>query len=97
MNKDQLRRDKIRTELDDIRNEVERLKKRSAEHGSEDTSRFDRYLKTLDKRRNEVVANLDSFKGCGSERWTEIKQGMKEAKERLAIAKMAAKSRFHQH
>ena len=95
MNQDELRRDKIRTELDDIRAEVERLKMRSAEHGSEDTSRFDRYLNTLDKKRRAVVANLDTFKGSSSERWTDIKQGVKEAKERLAIAKMAAKSRFH--
>jgi hypothetical protein len=95
MNQDQLQRDQVRTELDNIRTEVERLKMRSAENGSEDTSRFDRYLDTLDEKREEVAENLDSLKESGAEAWTDIKKGMKEAKQRLAIAKVAAKSRFH--
>ena len=92
---EQLHADRIRTELDDLKLEIEKLKSKSAESDSARNGRFDRYLDTLDAKRIEVRDRLDSTAQAGDDSWDEVRQGLKEAQQRLAIAKLAARSRFH--
>ena len=87
--------DRIRTELDDLREEIDKLKERSAEADSSRTGRFDRYLDTLDAKRTEVRESLDTMEEQGEGPWDHIHQGLHEVQQRLAIAKLAARSRFH--
>lgn len=95
MTTEELRADEVRAELDDLKVEIEKLKSKSAESGSSRTGRFDRYLDTLDAQRIEVRERLDAARHPDEDRWEDIRQGLKEAQQRLAIAKLAARSRFH--
>jgi hypothetical protein len=95
MTKKELQLDRIRMELEDIRGEIEKLKKKSADSDSSRSGRFDRYLDTLNAKRIEVRECLDATETEGEEPWDQIHQGLREAQQRLAIAKLAARSRFH--
>lgn len=95
MTAEQLQLDRMRTELDDLKVEIEKLKARSAAADSVRTERFDRYLDTLDAKRIEVRDGLVSADKPGADGWQEVRQGLDEARQRLAIAKLAARSRFH--
>lgn len=95
MTAEELQIDRMRTELDDLKAEIERLKARSKASDSKRTGRFDRYLDTLDAKRIEVRRGLESVDKAGGDDWREVRQGLDEARQRLAIAKLAARSRFH--
>jgi vacuolar-type H+-ATPase subunit D/Vma8 len=91
----ELQMERIRTELNDLRAEVHRLKTQSAQCDDGSTRKFDEYLEKLEDKRDQLLEHLNGIKESGDDAWTDIAAGLKEARERLAIAKTAAKSRFH--
>ena len=95
MNQRQLERDQLRTELDDLATEIRRLKSKSEENGSDGTSRFDCYLASLEGRHLELVDAVDKVVEPDDNNWSDMVSGFDELNDRLAIAKLAAKSRFH--
>jgi len=95
MSKQQLREERIRNELAEIRAEVDRLKAKSAEYHAGSTARFDRYLDILEQKRTEVRDLLASSGTPDAAANDKISERLNEAKQRLAIAKLAARSRFH--
>lgn len=90
-----LTKQKLKGELDEIRAEVKMLKAKAAQTTTEQRIKFDRYLETLEEKRNEVGESLESLKESGDDAVDDIKAGLKEAWQRLAIAKQAAEARFH--
>ena len=95
MNTVDLQQQKIRAELEQLRAELDKLKAQADESSAEKQIKFDRYLDTLDEKRNEVGEKLEALKDSGDDAIDDIKEGLKEAWQRLAIAKTAAKIRFH--
>ena len=95
MNQRQLERDQLRTELDDLATEIRRLKSKSEENGSDGTSRFDCYLASLEAHHRDLVDEVDKVLEPDANNWSDMVSGFDELNDRLAIAKLAAKSRFH--
>ena len=95
MNQRQLQRDQLCSQLEDLGAEIRRLKSKAKENGSDGTSRFDCYLATLEARHTELVDDMDNVMEPGANHWSDMVNGFEELNDRLAIAKLAAKSRFH--
>lgn len=95
MNRTELYEQEIRAELAQLKAELDTLKARAAEEEAEQRLKFDRYLETLSNKSEEVGEKLESLKDSGGDAVDDIKSGLKEAWERLAIAKQAAEARFH--
>ena len=95
MNTGELQQQKIRAELEQLRAELDKLKAQAEESSAEKQIKFDRYLDTLDEKRSEIGEKLEALKDSGDDAIDDIKKGLKEARQRLATAKTAAKSRFH--
>ena len=93
MNQRQLQRDQLRTQLEDVGTEIRRLKSKSAENGNDGTSRFDCYLASLEASHLELVDDVDKALEPGANHWSAMVNGFDELNDRLAIAKLAAKSR----
>ena len=95
MNQRHLQRDQLRTQLDDLGAEISRLQSKSAKTGSDGTSRFDCYLASLEASHLELVDDVDKALEPGANHWSAMVNDFDELNDRLAIAKLAAKSRFH--
>jgi hypothetical protein len=88
-------RDKIRAELAELSAEMDKLKAKAAAAKSEQAAKLNHYLDALEDTRDNVITRLESIKDSGSDAMDDIKLGLQEAKQRLAIAKRAAQARFH--
>lgn len=95
MDRTDLYEQEIRADLAKLRAELDTLKARAGLEKVEQSQKFNRYLETLSDKSEEVGEKLDNLKGSGSDAVDDIKTGLKEAWQRLAIAKKAAKARFH--
>jgi hypothetical protein len=95
MNRAELYEQEIRTELALLRAELDKLKARADQEKLEQSEKFDRYLEALAEKSEEVGEKLEILKDSGSDAVDDIRTGLTEAWERLAIAKQAAKARFH--
>ena len=95
MNQLQIVEQKIRVELSALQTEVEALKLQAEEARLDGQDKMKAYIETLDEKRAEVVDRLDDLSDSGGKALDEIKHGLKDAQQRLAIAKKAAKARFH--
>lgn len=91
----QLHLDKVKSELDQLREEIDSLKAKSDSSGSSRDSRFFRYLERIDDKHETVSERIRALESDGENTWGEIRGELKEAQQRLAIAKLAARSRFH--
>jgi len=87
--------DRIRAELDQLGGEIDRLKTKAEQAGADKALRFREYLGTLEKKTKDVVARLDKLENQGADALVDIRNGVREAKQRLAIARQAARARFH--
>ncbi|MDX1498274.1 MAG: hypothetical protein R3176_00145 [Woeseiaceae bacterium] len=85
----------VRAELRDIGAELDRLKEKSAAAGPETDDRFDRYLDLLEKRCLEVGEKLEAMDAEDDPDLADIQLGLRDARQRLAIARKAARARFH--
>ncbi len=85
----------VGTCLEILEADVARLKSRSAKRETDGPSRFDAYVAALDRKREELGEQLANLPDGGDEGKESIERGLKEAWDRLAIAKRAADARFH--
>ena len=88
-------REKAKSELAEIGAEIRKLKAKAGEAKADQQLKFDRYLSELEVRRQELGRRLESLEDAGQEAMRDLKRGPKEARDRLVIAKRAAKARFH--
>jgi len=95
MNMTDSEQQKIRTRLTELRLELDKLKAQAAREKADKRVEFDQYLDSLHEKSKEVGAKLDALKDSGGDALDDIRTGLNEAWERLAIAKRAAKARFH--
>ena len=95
MNRTELYEQEIRAELAQIQAELDTLKARAEQESTGQPMKFDEYLATLTEKSEEVGDKLENLKDSGSDAVDDIKTGLKEAWQRLAIAKRAAEARFH--
>ena len=58
------------------------------------TSRFDCYLASLEARHMQLVDEVDKVLTPDASHWSDMMNGCDELNDRLAIAKLAAKSRL---
>ena len=86
---------KINAELDRLQAELDKLKASASRAKAEQRIRFDRYLSTLEKKKEEISDKVDTAKESDEEAMSDIKRSLTEAWDRLAIAKKAAQARFH--
>lgn len=95
MNSSELQAKKIKSELSQLQEELEKLKAQAAVEETENRSEFDRYLDTLDEKSAAVSIQLESLEDTSSDALDEINRELREARQRLAIAKRAAVAKFH--
>ena len=95
MTRTELYEQEIRAELAHLKAELDSLHVEAERKKLEQESKLDDYLKTLSNKSEEVGKKLDNLKDSGSDAADEIRAGLTEAWERLAIAKNAAKAKFH--
>ena len=95
MTMEELHFDKVKSDLDQVREEVDSLKAKAESYGKSRDSRFFRYLEKIDEKQETVSSRVEAAETSGDAAWGEIRDGLKEAQQRLAIAKLAARSRFH--
>lgn len=95
MTRTELYEQEIRTELAQLQAELDTLKARAEQEKTGPPMKFEEYLATLTEKSEEVGDKLENLKDSGSDAVDDIKAGLKEAWQRLAIAKRAAEARFH--
>ena len=95
MNRTELYEQEIRAELAQLKAELDTLKAQAAQEEAGQRLKFHHYLDTLSDKSEEAGEKLESLKDSGGDAVNDIKSGLKEARERLAIAKQAAEARFH--
>ena len=95
MNHLELYKERTQSELDKIGAEIRKLKATAEAAGAEQRVRFVRYVSELEDRCEDLGDRLDSIKSSGEDAAADLSRGLKDARDRLAIAKRAAKARFH--
>lgn len=94
MNRTELYAQEIRADLQKLRAEVDELKTLAARQKELDRSKLEEYLDALDSKRKDVATKLELLSDSSGDAYDDIKKGMKDAWQRLAIAKQAAAARF---
>lgn len=95
MQSNELYKQEVRANLEMLKADVAKLKARSEQIETNQRSRFDQYIEQLEENREAVARKLDELKDSTGKAREDIERGLKEAWDRLAIAKKAAKARFH--
>ena len=95
MQSNELYKKEVRANLEMLKADVAKLKARSEQIEANQRSRFDQYIEQLDENREAVARKLDELKDSTGRAREDIERGLKEAWDRLAIAKKAAEARFH--
>ena len=86
---------KIKAELDELRAEVNKLKADAEKQTAETRMRFDQYLGSLDRKSTRIGEKLESLRDSSGDAMDDIRLGLRDAMQRLAIARKAAQARFH--
>jgi hypothetical protein len=95
MTQQQQRTQKISAELQDIRVEVQRLRALAEHPRRDDAGRLQRYIAELDDKRRALAGRVRSIDTADRESVKDVMRGIEETRDRLAIAREAAKARFH--
>lgn len=95
MNRTELYEQEIRADLAQLRAELDTLKVQAEQEKLERSEKLAGYIETLSEKSEEVGEKLENLKDSGGDAVGDIKNGLKEAWQRLAIAKRAAEARFH--
>lgn len=95
MNNYEVYKEKASAELDKIGAEINLLKAKAAEAKAEQRVQLDEYLATLEDKRNKLDDQVSTLKDSSEDAMDDLRRGLKDAWDRLAIAKKAAKARFH--
>jgi len=94
-NAQQMGMDRFRAELEQVRAEIEKLKAQAGKAKASQGIRFNEYLDAIEEKREQTAGRLDDLKNASGQAFDEIRAGIKDARDRLAIARRAAQSRFH--
>lgn len=95
MNAQEMYKQEVNASLEMLKADVAELKARTEELDAEGRSRFHDYVEELDEKRAEISKQLAGFAEAGGKAKNDIERGLREAWDRLAIAKRAAEARFH--
>lgn len=95
MNKQEAYKEKVSAELDKIGAEVHRLKAMAAETKAEKQIKLTGYINMLEEKKEALGNQLETLKDSSGDAADDIQRGLKDAWDRLAIAKKAAEARFH--
>lgn len=85
-------KDKLKAQLDELDAEVDKLKARAKQAGAEQRMKYSEYVDTLEEKRSDMKKRFEELKDDTGEALDELKAGVKDAWERLAIAKRAAQA-----
>lgn len=85
----------VSANLEMLKADVAKLKAQAEQIEAKERSRFARYIEELDANRATIARRLDELQDAGGKARNDIERGLKEAWDRLAIAKKAAEARFH--
>lgn len=85
---------RIRAELARLRTDLDELKSKVEQNGSNDKS-MALYLEQIEAKKDRLTEMLHQWKESSGDAKDELKKGLKEAWDRLAIASKAAKARLH--
>jgi hypothetical protein len=95
MTSQQKRTEQLSGELQDIRVEVQRLRALSRRPKSDDGGRLGRYIADVDGKRRALVDLLDALDTSDRDSVNALMRALDETRDRLAIAREAAKASFH--
>ena len=95
MTRTELYEEEIRTELGQLKAELDSLQEKIEAQDAGPKEKLDDYIDSLSDKREQVGKKLENLKDASSDAVDEIRSGLTEAWERLAIAKQAAKAKFH--
>jgi hypothetical protein len=87
-------RNKVKAQFDKMSAEIDKLKAEAEKISADQRREFYDYVETLDEKRNRLKSRIDDLKEAGDSAIGELEAGMKEAWQRIAIAKKAAEARF---
>ena len=82
-------------ELQTIRMEVRRLRALTRRPKSDDGGRLGRYIADVDDKRRALADRLESLDASDRAAVNDLMRALEETRDRLAIAREAAKARFH--
>ena len=95
MQSQDLFRKEVNANLEMLKADVAKLKARTEQIEADKRSRFAQYVEELDENRASLARQIDELRDAGGKARDDIERGLKEAWDRLAIAKKAAEARFH--
>jgi len=95
MQDQELYRDRVEADLTRMRRHLDKLKARARDADGRDQTRYTRYVRRIERKRDEISRRLDQLQTTGVEAKIDIENGLKDAWDRISIATEAAKARFH--
>lgn len=87
-------KDKVEAQFDKLSAEIDKLKAEAEEISADQRMKFYEYIETLDEKRDRLRSRLKDLRQASGSAMDEIEAGMKDAWQRVAIAKKAAEARF---
>lgn len=87
-------RDKFKAQLDELSAEIDKLKAQAEQVGASQRMKYYEYVDGLDEKRDKIKKQLSELQDASGDALDELKAGMKDAWQRLAIARKAARARF---
>ena len=94
LNRDEATKDKVKAQFDKLSAEVDKLKAEAEEISADQRMKFYDYVETLNEKRDDLKGRVDELSDASDAALDEIQTGMKDAWQRIAIAKKAAEARF---
>ncbi len=85
---------RLEARMQELDAEVDKLKAQAKMASADQKARYNEYLDALDEKRESMKNKLAGLKDDSEDAFDEIKAGMKDAWQRLAIAKKAAEAQF---
>lgn len=85
---------KVKARFDKMSAEIDKLKAKAEEISADQRREFYDYVEALDEKRNQLESRIDDLKEASGSAIDELETGMKEAWQRIAIARKAAEARF---
>lgn len=93
--KNEAKKDKFKAQFDELSAEIDKLKAEAEKVSADQRKKFYDYVETLDEKRNQLKSRVDELKDASGAAIDELETGMKDAWQRVAIAKQAAEARFN--
>lgn len=87
-------RQKAEAKLDQWRAEIDKLQARAAEASADTRIEYEKQLKTLREKQQDMRRQLDELGSAGSDAWKDIKSGLDSAWDDLQASMKNARERF---